>query len=284
MSRLDSKLWGSTRRMIWMVVVFKIGGRVMNTVFNGPALDDFSQATHGTQTVLVHGGGDTVTGIAEKLGVQQKFVTSPEGFRSRYTDEETIQVFTMVMAGKINKEIVRQLQSRKVPALGLSGPDGALIRAERKKKLIVMDERGRKRVIEGGYTGKVTNVDASLLRTLITAGYLPIIAPIALGLESEPLNLDGDRTAAYVAGALQADQLILLTDVAGVSIEGEVKPRLSAEEAKSNLSKIGPGMVTKVYAALEALTMGVKKVMISSGRLDNPFTSALQENGTLILP
>jgi acetylglutamate/LysW-gamma-L-alpha-aminoadipate kinase len=267
-----------------MVVVFKVGGRVMSTVFSGPALDDFSQATHGTQAVLVHGGGDTVTGIAEKLGVQQKFVTSPEGFRSRYTDEETIQVFTMVMAGKINKEIVRQLQSRNVSALGLSGLDGALIRAERKKKLIVKDERERRRVIDGGYTGKVTNVDASLLRTLITAGYVPIIAPIALGLESEPLNLDGDRTAAYVAGALKADLLILLTDVDGVSIDGTVIRHLSAGEAKGSLSKIGPGMITKVYAALEAISMGVNKVMISSARRDNPFTSAMQqENGTLIV-
>jgi len=255
----------------------------MKTVFSEPALDNFGQAAHGTQAVLVHGGGDTVTGMAEKLGIQQKFVTSPEGFRSRYTDEETMQVFTMVMAGKINKEIVRQLQSKKVPALGLSGLDGALIKAERKKKLIVKDERGRKRLIDGGYTGKVTNVDTSLLRTLIAAGYVPIIAPIALGLESEPLNLDGDRTAAYVAGALEADMLILLTED-GVTIDGTIIRRLPAGEAKSSLSKIGPGMITKVYAALEALSMGVKKVMISSGRSDKPFTSGMkEENGTLIV-
>src|SRR5208283_2813450 len=146
-----------------MVVVVKIGDKVMRSAFSEDALNDFAEVTHETQTVLVHGGGDTVTSIAEKLGVHQRFVTSPEGFRSRYTDSETIQVFTMVMAGKINKEIVRHLQSRKIPAVGLCGLDGALIRAERKQKLIVKDERGRRLIIDGGYTGKITHIDDSLL-------------------------------------------------------------------------------------------------------------------------
>jgi acetylglutamate/LysW-gamma-L-alpha-aminoadipate kinase len=270
--------------VIRMVVVVKVGDKVMSSVLSDASLNDFSQIAHKTPTVFVHGGGNTVTSIAEKLGVQQRFVTSPEGFRSRYTDAETIQVYTMVMAGKINKEIVRHLQSVKIPAVGLSGIDGALIRAERKRKLVVMDERGRKRVIDGGYTGKITSVDGSLLHTLIKAGYVPVIAPIALGADNEPLNLDGDRTAAYIAGAVKADLLILLTDVEGVSVNGTLVRRLAADEAKRSLSNLGPGMITKVYAALEALSMGVTKVMISSGRRENPFTSAFQEqNGTMVI-
>ena len=269
--------------MSLMAVVVKVGDKVMSTVLSDTSMNDFSQIAHKTSTVFVHGGGNTVTGIAEKLGVQQKFVTSPEGFRSRYTDAETIQVYTMVMAGKINKEIVRHLQSIRIPAIGLSGIDGGLIRAERKRKLVVMDERGRKRVIEGGYTGKITSVDGSLLQTLIKGGYVPVIAPIGLGSDSEPLNLDGDRTAAYIASAVQADLLILLTDVEGVTVNGTIIRHLAADEAKQNLSNLGPGMITKVYAALEALSMGVTKVMISSGRRENPFTSAFQEqNGTMV--
>src|SRR3972149_12075958 len=224
-----------------MVLVSKVGDRTIESMLTEDALDDLERLSHQMPVVIVHGGGHTVTGIAEKLGVKQQFVTSPEGFRSRYPDSDTIQIFTMVMAGKINKEIVRHLESRKIPAVGLSGLDGALIRAERKRKLVIRDERGRKRVIDGGYTGRVTNVDSSLLRTLITAGYVPVIAPIALGSDSEPLNLDGDRTAAYVAGALQADLLILLTDVDGVSINGEVIRRLAAGEARRSLSNLGPG-------------------------------------------
>ncbi len=266
-----------------MVVVVKVGDKVMGSAFSETALDDLGLIAHKTPIIIVHGGGNTVTGIAEKLGVPQKFVTSPEGFRSRYTDAETIQVFTMVMAGKINKEIVRLLQSRKVPAIGLSGLDGALIRAERKTKLIVRDDRGRKRVIQGGYTGKITSVDSSLLHTLLSAGYVSVIAPIALGVESEPLNLDGDRTAAYIAAAIEADVLVLLTDVNGVTLEGEIVQHLDPDEAMRNLSKLGPGMITKVYAAAEAISMGVGKVMISPGAHESPFTSALDEqSGTVV--
>jgi acetylglutamate/LysW-gamma-L-alpha-aminoadipate kinase len=270
--------------VIKLIVVLKVGDKAMGSAFSEAALSDLAQIAHGNSTVIVHGGGDTVTRMAERLGLQQKFVTSPEGFRSRYTDAETIQVFTMVMAGKINKEIVRCLQSRKIAAVGLSGLDGALIRAERKRRLVIQDESGRRRAIDGGYTGKITNIDTSLLRALITTGYVPVIAPIALGSECEPLNLDGDRTAAYVAGALQADLLILLTNVEGVSINGTVVRRLAADEAKQSLSNLGPGMITKVYAALEALSMGVGKVMIASAHRENPFTSAVQEqNGTLVV-
>jgi [amino group carrier protein]-L-2-aminoadipate 6-kinase len=279
---------GSTPRVFTlsdqkMTIVVKMGDRVIKSVLSESTLNDLAKITHQMPTVIVHGGGDTVTSIAEKLGIQQKFVTSPEGFRSRYTDSETIQVYTMVMAGKINKEIVRCLQSRKVPALGLSGLDGALIRAERKKNLIVKDERGRRRIVDGGYTGKVTQIDSSLLQTLLSAGYVPVIAPIALGSENESLNLDGDRTAAYVAGALRAELLLLLTDVEGVTLEGSVVPRLSAAEAKRKIPTLGPGMITKVYAALEALSMGVGRVTISSGHSENPFTTAIQgEAGTVI--
>jgi len=266
-----------------MTIVIKMGDRVINSVLSESTLNDLAKVTNQTPTVLVHGGGDTVTSIAEKLGVHQSFVTSPEGFRSRYTDSETIQVYTMVMAGKINKEIVRHLQSRKIPAIGLCGLDGALIRAERKQKLIVKDERGRRRIIDGGYTGKITNVDHLLLQTLLISGYVPVVAPIALGSENESLNLDGDRTAAYVAGALRANLLLLLTDVEGVSLDGGVVSRLSAAEAKRRIPDLGPGMITKLYAALEALSMGVRKVTISSGHSENPFTSAIQEQaGTVI--
>jgi acetylglutamate/LysW-gamma-L-alpha-aminoadipate kinase len=268
-----------------MTTVVKIGGKVMSSAILEPALNDLAHLTSRTPIVLVHGGGDVVTDIAEKLGVQQKFVTSPEGFRSRYTDAETIQVFTMVMAGKINKEIVRRLRTAKISAIGLSGVDGGLIRAERKQKLVVRDERGRRRIIEGGYTGKVTQVDGSLIQTLLKSGYVPVIAPIALGSENEFLNLDGDRTAAYVAGAVRADVLLLLTDVEGLSLASSIVPHLSAAEAKERIPDIGPGMITKVYAALEALSMGVGKVIISSGHRENPFTSAIEsEAGTVLEP
>lgn len=271
--------------MISMVIVVKVGDKVMGDAFSEGALTDFEALTHQSPTVLVHGGGNTVTGIAEKLGVHQRFVTSPEGFRSRYTDAETIQIYTMVMAGKVNKQIVMQLLSRKIPAVGLSGLDGSLIRAERKRKLIIKDERGRKRAIDGGYTGMITHTDGTLLRTLISSGYVPVIAPIALGSEGEPLNIDGDRTAAHVAAALQADVLLLITDVGGVSLQIGIARHLTVDEAKKSLPNLGPGMITKVYAALEALSKGVGKVVVASGKGVAPYTAAINgESGTLITP
>jgi len=266
-----------------MTLVIKVGDKVMGDALGEAALADLETVTRRTSTILVHGGGNTVTGIAEKLGVPQKFVTSPEGFRSRYTDAETIQIYTMVMAGKVNKQIVMQLLTKKIPAIGLSGLDGGLIRAHRKRKLIVKDERGRRKAIDGGYTGLVTQTDGALLRTLIDAGYVPVIAPIALGESDEPLNIDGDRTAAHIATAIDAEILLLMTDVEGVKFESTVMRNLTSEKAKKILSNLGPGMITKVYAALEAISGGVPKVVVAPGKGPVPYSAALSgETGTMI--
>jgi len=266
-----------------MVLVVKVGDRVLNKVLSETGLTNLFQVTREIPTVLVHGGGDTVTSVAQALGLEQRFVVSPEGFRSRYTDAETIQVFTMVMAGKINKEIVRKLQQKSIPAVGLSGLDGGLLRASRKERIIVKDDRGRRRVIDGGYTGKITGVGTSLIESLLADNYLPVIAPVALGEQFEALNIDGDRAAASIASAIHADTLLLLTDVEGVSIEGTVSRELSMLDAKSSITTLGGGMITKVHAGVEALEKGVGRVIIASGSTNTPFTSALElSQGTLI--
>jgi len=255
----------------------------MDDALSEHALNDLEKVSKQTQLVLVHGGGNKVTRFAEKLGVEQKFVTSPEGFRSRYTDAETMQIYTTVMAGQVNVEIVRRLLTRKIPSIGLSGLDGGLIRAVRKKRLIVKDDRGRRVAIDGGFTGTVREVDRKLLVTLLDAGYVPVIAPIALGEEYEALNIDGDRTAAHIAGALHADLLLLMTDVEGVALNNTIQRNMTANDAKDNIPNLGPGMITKVYAALEAISMGVSKVTIAPGASDNPFSSAMNnQSGTVI--
>ena len=189
----------------------------------------------------------------------------------------------MVMAGKMNKQIVLALQSQGIQAVGLSGLDASLLKAERKTKLIIVDERGRKKVIDGGYTGKITEVNIELLKLLLEKGYVPIVTPIALSQDNEPLNVDGDRTAAIIAGALKADKLILLTDVEGLMLKGERVPKIAATEVKEVLSKIGGGMSTKVHAGLEALNQGVKEVLVTSGTAKQPITSVLNHQvGTVI--
>ncbi|MGQ9468467.1 MAG: [LysW]-aminoadipate/[LysW]-glutamate kinase [Nitrososphaerales archaeon] len=266
-----------------MVIVVKIGGSILEKGVNPTILEDLKDIFTHQKLLLVHGGGDIVTEIAEKLGKQQTFIVSPEGIRSRYTDWETVVIYTMVMVGKINKEIVSALNKVGINAIGISGLDGSAIKAERKKKLIVMDERGRKRVIEGGYTGKIKAVNSDLLNLLIKNDYMPIIAPIAISDEGELLNVDGDRAAAYLAGGIKADKIVFLTDVQGVLINGKLIPKMSLSEAKEIMPKIGFGMEKKVLAAVEALEMGVKESIIASGLVENPIKSAIEHNnGTVI--
>jgi acetylglutamate/LysW-gamma-L-alpha-aminoadipate kinase len=268
--------------VIEMLIVVKIGGSILKEV-PSELVSDIKQVLQENQLVLVHGGGKGVTNIASKLGKEQEFIISPTGFRSRYTDKETMKIFMMVMAGKINKEIVSALQQQEIPVVGLSGLDGFLVRAKRKKRLVIVDERGRKRVIDGGYTGKVSQVNAPLLRLLLENGYVPVVAPVAVSEEFEPLNVDADRTAANVAGALKADRLVLLTDVEGLTLDGEVVPKLVVSEVEEVLPKIGGGMITKVYAAMEAIEQGVGEVVISSGVRKTPISSSLNhEGGTVI--
>ena len=269
--------------MINMLIVIKMGGSILKEGASQDLVGDLKEVAKANKVVLVHGGGVEVTEIASKLGKEQKFIVSPEGFRSRYTDKETIEIYTMVMAGKINKQIVLALQSQDVPAVGITGLDASTLKAERKTKLITVDERGRKRVIDGGYTGKITQVNSELLTLLLTNGYVPVVTPIAVSQDFEPLNVDGDRTAAIVASAMKADRLILLTDVKGLMLKGEFVPKIAATEVKEVLSSIGQGMSTKVHAALEALNGGVKEVLITEGTGSAPITSALNHTaGTVI--
>lgn len=244
---------------------------------------DIKAVTEKNQVIFVHGGGIEVTEIAQKLGKEQRFIISPEGFRSRYTDKETAEIYTMVMAGKLNKQVVITLESMGVKAVGLSGLDGQLLKAERKKYLIIIDERGRKMAIDGGYTGRITGVNISLLKLLLESNYVPVISPVAISEEYEPLNIDGDRTAANIAGALKADMLLLLTDVEGLIIDGKLLPKLSLAEAKELLPKIGAGMITKIQAAMEALKMGVKEVVVASGIGATPIFSAINHNGGTVI-
>jgi [amino group carrier protein]-L-2-aminoadipate 6-kinase len=266
-----------------MLIVIKMGGSILKEGASSDLVADLKLVLGENKVVIAHGGGAEVTEIASKLGKQQQFIMSPEGFRSRYTDKETIEIYTMVMAGKINKQIVLALQSQGIPAVGLSGLDAKMLQAERKKRLIAVDEKGRKRVMDGGYTGKINTVNTDLLQLLLSKGYVPIVTPIAISEEFEPLNVDGDRTAAIIAGALKADKLILLTDVQGLILKGERIPKLGASEVKEVLPSIGAGMSTKVHAGLEALNEGVGEIIITSGTGKNPISSALKhETGTVI--
>lgn len=266
------------------MIVIKIGGSVVDGL-HPTTLADIKAISQKEKLVFVHGGGKEVTSIATKLGKEQRFIVSPGGVRSRYTDKETAEIYTMVMSGKINKAIVGMLLKQGIRAVGIAGVDGAILKAERKKKLLIINENGRKMVIDGGYTGKINAVDPSLIDKLVGDGFVPVISPIALSEDYDFLNVDGDRAAAYIAGGIKADRVIFVTNVPGLMLNEKLVTALTLEQAKATLPKIGFGMEKKILACTEAIEMGVKEAIIASGQVDNPISSAMaHQNCTVITP
>jgi len=264
------------------MIVIKFGGSVLYEL-HPSIIEDLHQISQNEKMVLVHGGGNEVTNIATKLGKEQKFIVSPSGIRSRFTDKETAEIYTMVMSGKINKIIVKMMVEAGIKAVGISGIDAGILRAIRKAKLTVLNEKGRKTIIEGGYTGKIQTVETSLLNILTENGYLPVVSPIALSENYEFLNIDGDRAAAYIAGNLKADKVIFLTNVNGLHLDDKLVKNLIASQAKEALPKIGFGMEKKILASTEALMLGAKEVIISSGKVSNPITSAINHEDCTVI-
>jgi len=264
------------------MIVIKIGGSIVNDLHSS-AIKDIHNILSNEKLLLVHGGGKEVTSIATKLGKEQRFIVSPGGIRSRYTDKETAEIYTMVMSGKINKLIVKMLLKEGIKAVGLSGIDNHILGAIRKSRLTVINEKGRKMVIDGGYTGKIKTVGTELLNLLLNEGYVPVISPVALSEEFDFLNVDGDRAAAYIACILGVDKVIFLTNVNGLYLNDKLVQKISLEEAKEILPKIGFGMEKKVLACTEALTLGANEAIISSGMVPNPISSAIAHSNCTVI-
>ena len=264
------------------MITIKIGGSVVDNLHPSTILD-IKKIAESEGIVIVHGGGKEVTKVCEQLGKEPKFVTSPSGIKSRYTDKETAEIFTMVMAGRINKAIVQMLQKNGINAVGLSGVDGKIIQAERKKKLLIVNEKGRKQAIDGGYTGKIKEINSKLIKSLLNQGFTPVISPIAISEESEFLNVDGDRAAANVAGKIGADKVLFITNVDGLLMDEKLVTNLTLAEAKEIRPKIGPGMEKKILASTEALDMGVKEALIANGQKENPISSAISHDNCTVI-
>lgn len=264
------------------MITIKIGGSVVDGL-HPSTISDLKKVSQQEKIILVHGGGKEVTRISEALGKEQKFIVSPGGIKSRYTDKETVEIFAMVMSGKINKLIVSMLQKNGINAVGLSGIDGQLIQAERKKKLVIINEKGRKMAIDGGYTGKIKDVNADLIKSILDQGYLPVISPIAISEEFDMLNVDGDRAAAYVAGKMKSDKILFLTNVDGLLMNDKLVRNLSLAEAKEIMPKVGFGMEKKILAATESLEMGVKQAIIASGQRENPISAAIANDNCTVI-
>jgi [amino group carrier protein]-L-2-aminoadipate 6-kinase len=266
-----------------MKSVVKIGGSLMKEGLSDELVDDLSSVVRGNRFVLVHGGGDVVSEWATKLGKEQRFVVSPEGVRSRYTDRETMEIYQMVMTGLVSKRLSLRLTKAGLKCISISGTDSSLLAGRRKTRLLIVDERGRTVAIDGGYTGKIQSVNTEFVDMLVDSGYLPIVSPVAISEEGDPLNVDGDRAASAIARAIGADSVIFVTNVDGLLLDGELVAHLTPTKARDLLPKIGFGMQKKVIAAAEAVEGGVREAIICSGRRKSPISGALNHDRCTVM-
>lgn len=232
-------------------LVFKCGGSAMNHLTPELYRLFVERQQSGDELVLVHGGGPAITELLGRLEIPTQFVNG-----LRVTCEKSVQVVEMVLSGKINPAIVRGLLSAGGRAAGVSGMDGDLLLAE-------MSRSGL------GYVGEVKEVRADLLKMLLANGYIPVVSPIARAIEGEfALNINGDTAAGAIAGALEADGLIMMTDVEGIREKnGAIVPEWTLVEAEQAIDHgtVSGGMIPKVRAALHALEQGVRKTVILHG-------------------
>jgi acetylglutamate/LysW-gamma-L-alpha-aminoadipate kinase len=267
-----------------MTVVIKVGGaRAVDPA--GALADVASLVADGERVVVVHGGSTKVDETLERLGVEPEYVETPSGVVGRFTDETTMEVFEMAF-GHLNTQLVAGLQSEGVDAVGLTGVDGKLLYGPRKSAVRVVED-GKKKIRRGDHSGTIKQVNGDLLESLLNDGYTPVAAPPMSGDDDGdviPVNTDADRSAAAIAGELDA-QLVLLTDVAGVYADPDDPSTLieSVETAADwdALEDAAEGfMGRKVMAAEEALNGGAPEVVVADANAESPILSALDGGGT----
>ena len=260
------------RRYDGATIVIKIGGFAAR---NDPSLRSLARdivlmRQCNLNPVVVHGGGPMINATLDRLGIKSRFV---EG--KRISDKETVEVVEMVLSGSVNKNIVQSINTQGGRAVGISGKDADLIVCKQADPDL-------------GLVGQPIGINPELVQNLIEGGYIPVIAPLGTGMDGETFNVNGDTAAGAVAAGLQADRLLLLTDVAGVkNQDDEVIPYLTPQRAKRLIEDgtISGGMIPKTTTALDAVSEGVRAVVIMDGRLPNACLLELFTNvgvGTMI--
>ena len=258
------------------IVVIKYGGNAMvNEQLKEQVMEDIALLwLIGVKVVLVHGGGPEISQTMEKLGKQAAFV---DGLR--VTDQETVDIVQMVLAGKVNKTLVNLLQMKGGHAVGLSGIDGGILEAAMKDEAL-------------GYVGEITKIRTRPIADLLEKNYIPVVSTIASDRQGNTFNINGDTAAASIAGALGAERLIMMTDIAGILRDKEdpssLIPTVTVSEAKQLFAEgvISGGMIPKVDCCIEAIEKGVKHVVIMDGRVPHSILMELLTDegaGTMVL-
>jgi acetylglutamate/LysW-gamma-L-alpha-aminoadipate kinase len=242
-------------------------------------------AAGGQSVLLVHGGSGEIARLAGRLGVPQRTLVAPDNVSTRYTDPATLEVVILALAGGVKPKIVAELSHLGVPAVGLTGLDGGMLRARRKAAVrSVVD--GRTTLVRDNLSGRLTEVRTELLETLLNSGFVPVVSPPAIDETGQPVNVDADRVAAALAAALGAERLVLLTGAPGVLADpADHSSVLNTYEVPASGAPgrfAGGGMALKLVAAREALAGGVASVRIADGRIPDPVSRALAGAGTAV--
>ena len=257
-------------------VVIKYGGNAMiNEELKQQVMEDIALLwLIGVKVVLVHGGGPEISHIMKRLGKEAVFI---DGLR--VTDKETVDIVQMVLAGKINKTLVNLIQMKGGHAVGLSGIDGGILEAK------IKDERL-------GFVGEITKVRPQPIQDLLEKNYIPVVSTVASDRQGNTFNINGDTAAAYLAGALGAERLIMMTDISGILMDKDdpstLIPRITVSEARKLYDQgiISGGMIPKVDCCIEALEHGVDNVVIMDGRIPHSILMELLTDegaGTMVM-
>ena len=258
------------------IVVIKYGGNAMiNEDLKQQVMEDIALLwLIGVKVVLIHGGGPEISETMKRLGKKSEFVNG-----LRVTDRETVDIVQMVLAGKVNKTLVNLLQMKGGHAVGLSGIDGGILEAAMKDEAL-------------GYVGEITKIRTQPITDLLEKNYIPVISTIASDRQGNTFNINGDTAAASIAGALGAERLIMMTDIAGLLRDKDdpstLIPAVTVSEAKQLFEKgiISGGMIPKVDCCIEAIEKGVKHVVIMDGRVPHSILMELLTDegaGTMVV-
>ena len=258
------------------IVVIKYGGNAMiNEQLKQQVMEDITLLwLIGVKVVLVHGGGPEISETMKRLGKQAQFVNG-----LRVTDKETVDIVQMVLAGKVNKTLVNLLQMKGGHAVGVSGIDGGIIEAAMKDEAL-------------GYVGKITRIRPQPITDLLEKNYIPVVSTVASDRQGNTYNINGDTAAAFIAGALNAERLIMMTDIAGILRDKDdpstLIPALTVSEARKLFDEggISGGMLPKVDCCIEAIEKGVKHVVIMDGRVPHSILMELLTDegaGTMVM-
>ena len=259
------------------IVVIKYGGNAMiNEDLKQQVMEDIALLwLIGVKVVLIHGGGPEISDTMKKFGKKSEFVNG-----LRVTDKETVDIVQMVLAGKVNKTLVNLLQMKGGHAVGLSGIDGGILEASMKDEAL-------------GYVGEITKIRTRPITDLLEKNYIPVISTIASDRQGNTFNINGDTAAASIAGALGAERLIMMTDIAGILRDKDdpstLIPAITVSDAKQLFEEgvISGGMIPKVDCCIEAIEKGVKHVVIMDGRVPHSILMELLTDegaGTMVKP